>query len=57
MTDERLTGLALMCIHPEMEIDPTSVIDRFVNRGIHRVENAVLRSSCRTAEQNELRTI
>ena len=33
MTDERLTGLALMYIHPEIEIDITSVIDRYVNRG------------------------
>ncbi len=29
MTDERLTGLALMYIHPEIEIDIETVIDRF----------------------------
>jgi len=33
MTDERLTGLALMYIHPEIEIDIPSVIDRFINQG------------------------
>ena len=31
MTDERLTGLALMYIHPEIEIDITTVIDRFIS--------------------------
>jgi len=29
MADERLTGLALMYIHPEIEIDIETVIDRF----------------------------
>ena len=33
MTDERLKGLALMYIHPEIDIDIASVIDRFVNQG------------------------
>jgi len=30
MTDDRLTGLALMYIHPEVEIDIANVIRRFM---------------------------
>ena len=29
MTDERLTGLALVYIHPEIKIDFETVFDRF----------------------------
>ena len=32
MTDERLTGLALMYIHPDVEINISSVIDRFAEK-------------------------
>jgi len=43
MTDERLTGLALMYIHPEMEIDIDAVIDRFAARPIKKTSR---RSRC-----------
>lgn len=36
MSDERLTGLALMYIHPEINIDPHTVVDRFASRPVNR---------------------
>ena len=36
MTDERLTGLALMYIHPEIDIDPHTVVDRFASPPVNR---------------------
>ena len=41
MSDERLTGLALMYIHPEIEINIDSVIDRFANDGKQRRFNFI----------------
>ena len=37
MTDERLTGLALMYIHPDIEINIDNVIDRYVSSGKRRL--------------------
>jgi hypothetical protein len=36
MSDERLTGLAVMYIHPEINIDPHTVVDRFALRPVNR---------------------
>jgi hypothetical protein len=36
MTDERLTALALMYIHPEIDINVEKVIDRFLDKPIMR---------------------
>jgi hypothetical protein len=36
MTDERLTILALMYIHPEVDINVTNVTDRFMSTGTKR---------------------
>ena len=40
MSDERLTGLALMYIHPEIDIDPHTVVDRFASRPVNRTRRA-----------------
>ncbi len=39
MTDERLTGLALMYIHPDIEINIDNVIDRYVSSGKRRLSH------------------
>ena len=36
ITDERLTGLALMYIHPDINIDVETIIDRFAAQKILR---------------------
>ncbi len=36
MTDERLTALALMYIHPEIDINVEQVIDRFLDKPVTR---------------------
>ena len=36
MTDDRLTGLALMYVHPEIDIDIDTVIDHFAARPVKR---------------------
>ena len=41
MTDERLTGLALMYIHPEIDIDIDAVMDRFAARTAKQSSTAV----------------
>ena len=38
MSDERLTGLALMYIHPEIKIDIEHVIDVFANKYKRRTD-------------------
>ena len=38
MTQERLSGLALMCIHRDIQIDRESVISRFSRMHPHRME-------------------
>ena len=40
MTDDRLTGLALMYIHPEIDIDVDTVIDRFAAQPAKRSSTA-----------------
>ena len=40
MSDERLTGLALMYIHPEIDIDPHTVVDRFASPPVNRTRRA-----------------
>ena len=50
MTDERLTGLALMYIHPEIDIDPHrhTVVDRFASPPVNRTcaENVETKRPC-----------
>lgn len=46
MTDERLTGLALMYIHPEIEIDLETVIDRFAAAQIAKTKT---KTSCKVS--------
>ena len=38
MTDDRLTGLALLYIHPEVQIDVQRVIDVFANKNKRRTD-------------------
>ena len=40
VSDERLTGLALMYIHPEIDIDPHMVVDRFASRRVNYTRRA-----------------
>jgi hypothetical protein len=47
MTDERLTGLALMYIHPEIDINPETVIDRFAAQPAKRK-----RTDCKNTSNN-----
>lgn len=38
MTEERLTGLALLHLHLDLELDPEKIIDRFANDQARRME-------------------
>ena len=38
MTDERLTGLALMYIHKDISLDEEAIIGDFANSGHHKID-------------------
>lgn len=38
MTEERLTGLGIMHMHLDLELDPEKIIDRFANDQARRME-------------------
>lgn len=38
MGQERLTGLALMHVHHQIELDPDRIIDKYANKNKHRLE-------------------
>ena len=57
MSDERLTGLALMYIHPEIDIDPHTVVDRFASRPVNRSRRAENEKTKRPRSPADLRDL
>lgn len=37
MVESRLVGLALLNIHPDIELDPKKIVERFSKSGNHRM--------------------